>query len=894
MITFQENTHFSQALPCTREEFWEQVRKPSTAWRIDARRAILAAVEASKSEGVSAIQNWLNNADYQKFLLKKQGMKKKAAKEAWAKKTDAEKLLAFAQEIKDNQTAFIFSCREFDATNTANGNPFCHRRLAECHLNGLVMLDIDHVENPMQIWWKLRENEELMKRTALVHITSSGLGLRVVFTADINEGNLADNQIVFALALEQKPDESCIDATRNSFAPKEEDILYINEEILFNYYNEEFDNKYTKLYREKKTQPLYHEFPSSGEKSGGDCLLGSGPQAKSQATSLLGQTPESSQGQDLEWRGYDVQGIIDQRYASKLPCEADSNRHTESLKLATDLLLMLDGDKEKVLKIVEAQSWVQEIVAARNENVEQTVESAAECVKQKEKKYASSQPSKAMQEAIKAFTGKSYGEIVKGAGAENAGKSKAAILNTQLDEWGAEIEALFPDFPMIKDVCAGLKRSQYPAALFVAGGVLMTLMTRCWYKFYHRPYQERRLNCSLYIIGHPASNKSMADDIYKILSAPMAAADKAGKAALNRYKQDMKKKAANKEGKDKPQGIIRIHPARTSNGQLIQDMINAKENIDGKEVQLHMFTFDTELDNATTLQQGGSWINKQSMELKAFHNEEDGQMYQNSDSPVDEFFVTWNYIYTGTPIALKRKVNERNFGSGLSTRLAVIPMPKTNCEMITFEEKDTVDWERLERMKEWAFKLDARIGELPLWPLVKKLYDWSGGWMEGITDHFSEATIDAYELLLKRVPYHALNYSAPFIDIRHWDSLHQDGSYWTGSYEVDETDWKLCELIARIQYATQQRFFLVMAEKYFTDMNNDVTISETHVHEKSTEGYSKLPNPFTKNDVMRCFGLKTPDAVKKKIYRLTKSGYIAQIDEGENKGCYKKLKQILQ
>ena len=895
---YQENTHFSQALPCTREEFWEQVRKPSTAWRIDARRAILAAVETSKSEGVAAIQNWLNNADYQKFLLKKQGMKKKAAKEAWAKKTDAEKLLAFAQEIKDNQTAFIFSCREFDATNTANGNPFCHRRLAECHLNGLVMLDIDHVENPMQIWWKLRENEELMKRTALVHITSSGLGLRVVFTADINEGNLADNQIVFALALEQKPDESCIDATRNSFAPKEEDILYINEEILFNYYNEEFDNKYTKLYREKKTQPLYHEFPSVGASPN--------PHSRAELAYPLPFQKEGAIGSEAEsplplegdrgrlWRGYDVQGIIDQRYASKLPCEADSNRHTESLKLATDLLLMLDGDKAKVLKIVEAQSWVQEIVAARNENVEQTVESAAECVKQKEKKYASSQPSKAMQEAIKAFTGKSYGEIVKGTSAENAGKSKAAILNAQLDEWGAEIEALFPDFPMIRDVCAGLKRSQYPAALFVAGGVLMTLMTRCWYKFYHRPYQERRLNCSLYIIGHPASNKSMADDIYKILSAPMAAADKAGKAALNRYKQDMKKKAANKEGKDKPQGIIRIHPARTSNGQLIQDMINAKENIDGKEVQLHMFTFDTELDNATTLQQGGSWINKQSMELKAFHNEEDGQMYQNSDSPVDEFFVTWNYIYTGTPIALKRKVNERNFGSGLSTRLAVIPMPKTNCEMITFEEKDTVDWERLERMKEWAFKLDARIGELPLWPLVKKLYDWSGGWMEGITDHFSEATIDAYELLLKRVPYHALNYSAPFIDIRHWDSLHQDGSYWTGSYEVDETDWKLCELIARIQYATQQRFFLVMAEKYFTDMNNDVTISETHVHEKSTEGYSKLPNPFTKNDVMRCFGLKTPDAVKKKIYRLTKSGYIAQIDEGENKGCYKKLKQILQ
>ena len=32
MFTFQENTHFSQALPCTKEVFWEQVKKPNTAW----------------------------------------------------------------------------------------------------------------------------------------------------------------------------------------------------------------------------------------------------------------------------------------------------------------------------------------------------------------------------------------------------------------------------------------------------------------------------------------------------------------------------------------------------------------------------------------------------------------------------------------------------------------------------------------------------------------------------------------------------------------------------------------------------------------------------------------------------------------------------------------------
>ena len=906
MITFQENTHFSQALPCTREEFWEQVWKTSTGWKIDARRAILTAVEASKTEGIAAIQNWLNNADYQKFLLKKQNMKKKAAKDAWAAKSDADKLLAFAQEIKENLPAFIFSCREFDKTETGKGNPFSHRKLADCHLNGLFLLDIDHVENPMEIWWKLRDDEELMKRIALVHLTSSGFGARIVGIADINIGNLADNQIVLAEKLGFKADESCIDATRISFAPKEEDILYINEEILFDYYNEEFDNKYTKLYREKKTQPLYHEFPSDGEKSGGDCLLGSGPQAKSQATSLLGQTPESSHGsageddksrvnpchpcQKIEWRGYGVQGIIDQRYGEKMPCAADSNRHTESLKLATDLLLMLDGDKKLVQQIVEGQSWVQEIIAERDENVEQTVESAAECVKQKEKKYASSQPSKAMLEAIQAFTGKSFREIVSGAERVNESEGNySSKMNKQLEGWGREIEELFPYFPLLKDVCAGLKRSQYPAALFVAGGAAMTLMTRTWYRFYHRPQQERRLNCSLFIIGHPASNKSMADDIFDILAAPIAAADKAGKAALNRYKQDQKKKAANKEGKDKPQGIIRIHPARTSNGQLIQDMLNAKETVEGKEIQLHMVTFDTELDNSITLQQGGSWINKQSMELKAFHNEKDGQMYQNSDSPVDEFHVTWNFIYTGTPIALKKKVTPQNFGSGLSTRLAVIPMPKTNFEMIDFEEQTTIDWQRLERMKMWAFKLDARYGELPLWPLVRKLYDWTANRMADCAEDDSEAN----ELMLKRVPYHALNYSAPFIDMRHWENLHQQGSYWTGEYEVDEIDWKLCELIARIQYATQQHFFGVLAEKYFDDMNCDVQITGKRHYQKTVNGFNQLPEVFTKDDIMKIFGYTNRNVAYTKIKRLIEQNLVEDIDGEENKGKYRKRQEIV-
>ena len=913
MINYQKDVKKTSVAKCGRGDFWREVKSQKTEWHINARRAVMAAVKADlDGEGAAAIHNWLQNTDYQKFLIRKpKELSSKKAKEAWAKKSDEEKLLAWAEELKQELAGFVFCCYLFDEVkrkkkNKKTGEEFevteRPRQLKYCHLNGLVMLDIDHVENPMQIWWKLREMKELMDRVALVHITSSGEGLRIIFTADIKTGNLADNQIVFAQALGYKADSSCIDATRSSFSPKEDDILFIDEEKLFNYYDEAFDKKYTDEYRKKRTQPLFHQFCAGDEETtsasnktttgttkttfNGDNVS---PQAEVLPEKELSKLSELS---SIKWRGYDIQAIIDARYSDKLPCAEDSNRHKESLKLATDLLLMLDGDKKLVQRIIEAQSWVKEIIEERDENVAQTVESAASCVAEKEKKYASSLPSKAMLEAVKKFTGKDYREVVKSPDQTTPGPSySGGEINRLLDQWGAEIEALFDDFPLLRDVCKGLKRSQYPAAMFVGSGAMMTLMTRCTYRFYHRPERERRLNCSLLIIGHPASNKSMADDICDILMAPVEASDKAGLAALNRYKQDQKKKAANKEGKDKPQGIIRIHPARTSNGQLIQDMLNAKEIVDGKEIQLHMFTFDTELDNSITLQSGGSWINKQSMELKAFHNEEDGQMYQNSDSPVDKFHVTWNYIYTGTPIALKKKVNEKNFGSGLSTRLTVIPMPKTNYEMIEFQEKTAIDWQRLERMKTWAYKLDARAGELPFWPLVKRLYDWTKNRMADCAEDDSEAN----ELMLKRVPYHALNYAAPFIDMRHFESMHLEGKFWEGEYEVDDTDWKLCELIARIQYATQQHFFGVMAEKYFDDMNNDVQITGKRHQQRSVDGYNKLPDLFTKEDVIRCFGYEKESSVRGKIKRLIDCGMVEKLEEEEN-GCvmvkYRKISKI--
>ncbi|SHK57425.1 BT4734/BF3469 family protein [Xylanibacter ruminicola] len=779
--------------------------------------------------------------------------------------------------LKRKLPAFIFQAT-FDETESANGKLGAWRKQAATRLTGLVVMDIDHVEEPKKLFEEWKGSEKEVKGESkgqyfkdlgilLIYITPSGKGLKIVFKADVKKGNLIDNQHAMAKVLGVEVDESCKDASRMSFLCKESDILYIDKE-LFTYENKEFAERYDALYRDGHSQATSGDF---------------------KPTNLPIQAESTSVGvlDEIKWRGYDVQSIIDARYGDKLPCQADSNRHTESLKLATDLLLMLDGDKTAVQRVVESQSWVKEIIDERNENVSQTVASAAECVAQKEKKYASSLPSKAMQEAIQKATGRTFQEITKTQTTRTVAMAEEDI-NRWLWEWGEQIEAMAEDFPLLKDICKGLKRNQYPAALFVAGGLMMTLMTRCTYRFYHRPEELRRLNNSTLIIGDPASGKSFATRLFKLLASPIVEADKIGKDAINAYREQMRTKGANKEKPKKPKVVVRIHPARTSNAQFIQDMVNAVEEVNGEPMQLHMLTFDTELDNTLSLQKGGSYIDKQALQLKAFHNEEDGQAYSNVDSVFQEFYVIWNYIYTGTPIALKRMVNEQNFGSGLATRLTCIPLPATNFEMMSRES--FVDYDSDNRLKEWAEKLDKMKGELSVQKIVDELYDWTARRMEDAKENDSKAD----EMLLKRCAYHGLNFSAPFIVMRHWDKMKQDGQYWCGEFETDDVDWKLAELIVNIQYACQRHYFGAMAENYFDNKLKDASVNVQR-KQKTFEAFNRLPDEFTIEDVVHCFNLGSAASARKKVTRLCRDHLIEKVseDKGGEKAVFHKTGSIM-
>ena len=743
--------------------------------------------------------------------------------------------------LKRKLPAFIFQAT-FDETTSAKGRTGAWRKQAATRLNGLVVMDLDHIESPLTLYqgWVDRGLDWKQLGILLIYITPSGKGLKIVFKARLDWGNLISNQHAMAHLLgdDVVVDEACKDASRMSFVCKNSDILYIDKEI-FKYENKEYAERYTALYRDGHSQ-------AKGENTA---------PLSSRLSGAHGEI--STTAEEETYNGQPISEIIDKWLQG---VDLNNNRHNTLVDLASHLRYVLGKNPTKITEVVLTLPWVQDL-QREGEDVAGTVRSVMDF------KYHEYMP-KRLREAV---------STPQQSGDEN--------ISQQLWTWGEEIEALMPYFPALKDMCKGLKRNQYPAAMFVGGGLMMTLMTRCTYRFYARPEELRRLNNSTLIIGDPASGKSFATRLYNLLAAPIIEADKAGKDAINAYREITKTKGANKEKPPKPKVIVRVHPARTSNAQFIQDMVNSVEEVDGQPMQLHMLTFDTELDNTICVQKGGSWIDKMSLELKAFHNEWDGQAYSNNDSILQDFYVTWNFIYTGTPIALKKKVNEQNFGSGLSTRLTCIPLPSTNFKMLTREH--TIDYDSDNRLREWAKKLDRTKGELKLSRIVDELYDWTARRMADAEENNSKAD----ELLLKRCAYHGFNFAAPFIMMRHWCQLHQDGEYWCGDFDTDEVDWQLAELIVNIQYACQRHFFGAMAEHYFENQSREANVNVQR-RQKTFDGFERLPEEFTSDDVIRVFSMASDAAARSKISRLQSDHLIEKVSDGrgnaQGKAVYRK------
>ncbi len=613
-------------------------------------------------------------------------------------------------------------------------------------------------------------------------------------------------------------------------------------------------------------------------------------QFDSDAQQLAASVTTPAVNLDLTSFGYPITDFTNALLPNGAPV---GSRHKSAIKLAYDLLVVCDGDAEKVQALLMQLQWVKDVVAERGQKeIDDIMESAQKLKHKRESEnYYELQPSKEMRRAIEQVTGRKYLALVKEMQKQALGvmtDAEQQDTTAMLERIGQEIEKLFPRYPLIKLLCHRLERKYYVVALFVGGAFCMTLMTRCWYQSGMEPGRKCRLNSVLELIGRSGGGKHIAVRLYKLLMTPVRKSDEAQTAALNRWNEERDQKSGGEKNKTpRPKGIFRCMPSETSAAAIREAEFNAKETIDGDEWPLHVSHFNSELDDLIEQMKKG-YMNIEKLFLKGFHNEPDGAYLKTSSSMIGEYDVHFNAVYSGTPDALRKQTTKENFVKGRLFRITAVPLANSDFKTRKRHKYDDKDRENEAALLEWAYKFDACKGEIPCDDIDLALCEWTERRMADAEENGRNL---ALEDMVKRPYWHGMNYSLPFIVSRHWDQMIEEGGRYKcpADFKTDKFDRQLAMLIVNAHYAFQQHFFLAIGEQYYDNQEQLQASGRTH-QQKTWIGYRRLPNPFTSHDVDVCFGYEgKTGSICSKLKRLVDDGLAQKINKGEDKGKYRKL-----
>ena len=308
MFCFQRRFNSPTEL-ITPELFWALAKAPETARKV--------------SEGRAAL--------------------KKGDKATYDKKKKSLPLMIFIATYDESEKEI--ENKKTGETTTVKG---MWRSQQHVNLNGLVVVDYDHLEGDVrEVWAKAyaKLSDEDKARIVLVYVTPSGRGLKVVLLADPDIGNLIMNQKDFSAKLGLACDEQCKDGSRGAFLTTDKDIIYIDEEKLFNYENKAFGERYDALYRDGHSQDTNED--------------------------VTHPLPEGEGGEELTYNGVPVLKIIEAWIGDK---DLTNKRHDTLVELSSHLRYIVGRNPKKITEVVSQLPWVQEL-AKEGEDVGGTVKS---------------------------------------------------------------------------------------------------------------------------------------------------------------------------------------------------------------------------------------------------------------------------------------------------------------------------------------------------------------------------------------------------------------------------------------------------------------------------------------------------------------------------------------
>ena len=203
------------------------------------------------------------------------------------------------------------------------------RRLnADALPSGLSMYDIDHIADPRG-YWKMKQEElkmkDMLRFVALVHVTPSGEGLRLVFVMPRGMDLPSAQKWMSGQLGDANYDPSVKDLARSSFVVPEDYILYVNEEKLFSMDNGELaiDNSMEGTLPDKDNPPLN----------------------KDDSQLPMANCP-------LKFKGVPYSAIIARWFQLTGGEPVEGERNDKLHRLASHLRYITDNDEEKLLQIM--------------------------------------------------------------------------------------------------------------------------------------------------------------------------------------------------------------------------------------------------------------------------------------------------------------------------------------------------------------------------------------------------------------------------------------------------------------------------------------------------------------------------------------------------------------
>lgn len=862
MIVFQPNINKpTEALAA--EALKAMMEHPANKELIDNYRQMKRRM--AEAEARQAVEEFVSEVvaddNYKSWLAA--GLKKDERRRKKLMPTsDAERVKLYMSQFKSSLPAIIPTIAYFIESIDRWGRTGLWRLQQYGYLSGLAVLDADHVPNVASIIneWLLRGDFRDLG-IVWIFITPSGEGVKVVFKAREDWGNLQDNAYTMAekLGILDYADGQTKNSDHAHFIPKADDVKFIDWETLFTYQNPAYEQKYGEAYRRgesEPTQPRWQELErqrKEARKSTQSTQKALGPKSTKKEPSLLCSPVEFSDEDEAFIK------VLNEYYGPSLP------PHTKHDTMQTEtshwLCYYNDNDPQKAIAMARRLDWVKEWNPNPGE-VEDLCQSAAK------KKLLTRYP-------------KALKELMEKAGI-NLKKTVVASENVDpmavlpFDRWCDAIESFFDVFPGLREALEPHERTLWPWLFFLTGGMMGTDMDLCYYFFFADPTERQRLNYIIWGVGDPTSGKHALQRLAELLLAPVIAEGELADASTNDWKSSSEVKATNKDGDERPPLYNRYFGgSRASNAEFIRSMVYSKEVVDGEEMGRHMVTVDPEKD--LTIGKSGSWANRESMLLRSFHGEYDSQHYSNKQSVSARFRCFWNCFETFTPPTLNKLVNERSVNSGLDTRTATLPTGKMTFKMMELpseEEKKKVAAYN-ETLRQIAYKLDQRRGELPIWPLVEHVHKWCDE-RRAIAEFNNDP---ADWLLIKRIPHWGIRVSAPYIDLRHEQERIE-----TGTYTIDETDLALCDLVLDIQYRTQHYWYYELHRQYYENQLRDAAQQRRRTT-KFQECFRQLPEEFTTEQFAQTFGYANTRAGQKTLQRLLEDKAI----ERTMRGNYRKM-----